>query len=106
MVISFGLEAHILILSPDVFWEIITDDVAGSNPDQKKAEQMRTFRIPTRFIVEGSSRSRPRTIRILAAFVSEEHVVVVADFCAIARIHVESRSTPWNNDDFKVGSQV
>lgn len=105
MVISFGLEAHLLTMTPEVFWEIITHDIPGSNPDKLKAEKMRTFVIPERFTVKNSS-SKSRTIRILAAFVSEKHVIVLCDFCGLARMHVESRNVPWTEEDFKVGSQV
>jgi hypothetical protein len=106
MVISFGLEAHLLTMRSEVFWEIITRDVPGPNSDLKKAKKMRTFLIPDRFIVEGSSPKQPRTIRILAAFVSEKQVIVLCDFCALARMHVESKNIFWTKKDLEVGSKV
>ena len=106
MVISFGLEAHLLNMPSEVFWEIVACDIPGSNPDESKAERMRTFIIPDRFIVQGSSPNQPRTIRILAAFVSREHVIVLCDFCGLARMHVESKNVPWTEKDFEVGSEV
>lgn len=105
MVISFGLEAHLLTMTPEVFWEIITYNIPGSNSDILKAENTRTFVIPERFTVKGSS-TKYHTIHILAAFVSEKHVVVLCDFCGLARMHVESRSISWTEEDFEVGSQV
>jgi len=106
MVISFGLEAHILTMASDIFWRIISRDIPGPNKNEEKAQQMRTFLIPNEYIVEGSSDKRPRTIRILAAFISEKYTIVVCDFVGLARMHVESRHIPWTKNDFLVGSQV
>jgi len=106
MVISFCLEAHLLTMPPEVFWKIIIYDVPGRNPDVDKAESMRTFLIPDEFIVQGSSPTRPRTIRILAAFISRMHVIVLCDFSGLARMHIESRDVPWMEKDFEIGSEV
>jgi len=103
---SFGLEGNVILLPASLFWTIISQDVAGGNPDPEKAKKMRTFLIPEKYIVPGSSSSRPRTIRILAAFVSKESVVVVCDFSGLAKMHVTSRATPWTKEDFLVGSEV
>lgn len=93
-------------MTPEVFWEIITNDIPGSNPDKQKAKKIRTFIIPERFTVKDSSPESQHTICILAAFVSEKHVVVLCDFCGLAQMHVESKNVPWIEEDFKVGSQV
>jgi hypothetical protein len=92
-------------MTPEVFWEIITHDIPGSNPDKLKAEKMRTFVIPERFTVKGSS-TKSCTICILAAFVLEKRVAVLCDFCDLARMHIESRNVPWTKEDFEVGSQI
>lgn len=107
MVISFGLEAYLRTMTPEVFWQIIKCDCPGPNKDIEKAEKMRTFVIPDKFTVEGSFRADlSQTIRILAAFVSKKYVVVLCDFCGLARMHVESRDVPWTKQDFEVGTQV
>jgi hypothetical protein len=105
--ISFGLEAHLRTMTPEIFWKIIECDRPGPNKDDEKAEKMRIFVIPPEFTVKGSSHTDiHRTIRILAAFISEEYVIVLCDFCGLARMHVESRGVPWTKLDFQVGTQV
>lgn len=105
MVISFGLEAHLRTMSPKVFWDIIKHDVPGPNKDKEKAQKMRVFLIPDKFKVKDSSEIS-RTIRILAAFISEKYVIALCDFCGLARMHVESRFIPWTKKDFEVGTEV
>lgn len=70
------------------FLEIIPNDVAGPNNDPKKAEQIRTFLIPEKFIVPGSSDRRPRTVKIFVAFISLEWVYVMSDFSGLVRMHI------------------
>ncbi|KIJ89972.1 hypothetical protein K443DRAFT_126611, partial [Laccaria amethystina LaAM-08-1] len=43
MVISFGLEAHLRTMTPEIFWKIIECDRPGPNKDDEKAEKMRIF---------------------------------------------------------------
>ncbi|KDR69513.1 hypothetical protein GALMADRAFT_77437, partial [Galerina marginata CBS 339.88] len=105
MVISFGLEAHLLTMPAAVFWTIIQNDIPGSNPDAEKADKMRTFVIPETFTVNGSDQHQPRTIRILSAIVSEKYVTVLCDFSGLARMHIESKSVPWTKEDLTVGSK-
>ena len=93
-------------MAPEVFWKIIKCDVAGPNKDPEKGQKMRTFLIPDEFIVKGSSETHPRSIRILAAFISERYVIVLCDFCGLARMHIESRFIPWTKKDFEVGTEV
>lgn len=88
------------------FLEIISADVPGPNIDPQKAEKIRTFIIPDRFTVPGSSDRQPRTIKIFAAFISPEWVYVVSDFSGLVRMHVKSRNTPWTLNDLSVGSAV
>jgi len=93
-------------LKADDFWEIIAKDFKGPNYDEVKAQAMRVFHIPKKNIVEHSSSTRPCTVRILAAFVSDKFVIALCDPCALARIHVESRGTQWSANELSVGSQV
>jgi hypothetical protein len=104
--ISLGLEAHVFGMTPSDFYDITSQHIAGSNPDVQKAEVMRTVLIPDRMIVPGSSPHYPRTIRILAAFISAEWVYVVSDFSGLARLHVRSKAIPWSEGDLLPGSDV
>lgn len=88
------------------FLEIIANDTPGPNNDPEKAEQIRTFIIPDRFIVSGSSKTRPRTIKIFVAFISPEWVYVVSDFSGLVKMHIRSKDTPWTREDLVVGSEV
>jgi hypothetical protein len=92
-------------MRPSDFYEIIKNDVAGPNPDPTKAEKIRTFLIPKRLIVPGSSNT-PRHIKILAAFISAEWVHVLSDFTGLARMSVKSKQTPWTSDDLSPGTTV
>jgi hypothetical protein len=69
--ISLGLEAHVFGVTHKDFFEIIEQDMAGPNKDAT-TEKMRTFLIPEHFIVPNSSSTRPRTIKIFAAFMSSD----------------------------------
>jgi hypothetical protein len=101
-----GLEGHIFGMNLLDFLEIIRNDIPGPNDDPEKAEQIRTFILPDRFIVPGSSDRRPRTIKIFAAFISADWVYVLSDFSGLARTHVKSKDTPWTREDLAVGSKV
>jgi len=93
-------------MRPSDFYEIIKKDVAGPNPDATKAEKIRTFLIPERLIVPGSSSNRPRCVKIFAAFISAEWVYVLSDFTGLARMFVKSKKTPWTSDDLSPGTTV
>jgi hypothetical protein len=106
MVISFGLEAHIFGMRPELFWRIVTNDRDGTNSDPAKRSRLRTFLIPDEYIVDGSSTHYPRTINIFAAFISNGWVYVLTDFARLVRMHIISRDAIWTKDDFVVGSPV
>jgi hypothetical protein len=104
--ISLGLEGNIVGMKFLDFLEIISNDIPGPNNDPEKAEQIRTFVIPDRFIVLGSSERRPRTIKIFASFISAKWVYVVSDFSGLVRMHIKSKDTPWTREDLAIGSEV
>jgi len=57
--INFGLEANIIWMKPDVYYEIVSKDFSGPNPDPSKSESIRNFHIPKEFIVPHSSLTYP-----------------------------------------------
>jgi hypothetical protein len=92
-------------MSPKDFYEIVSHHVPGPNNDPEKANRIRTFIIPDRLIVPGSSNSS-RTIKIFAAFISAEWVYVVSDFSGLVRMHVRSKNSPWTEKDLSPDSEV
>lgn len=106
MTISFGLEAHITGMSRDVYNQLISKSIPGTNADLKKSALLRTFAFPEEYIIPGSSARRPRRINIFAAFVSDEWAWVLIDFTRLVRMHVISRDQPWEESDFDVSSPV
>ena len=50
--------------------------------------------------------THPKTIHILAAFISERYDIVLYNFCSFACMYVESRFIPWTKKDFEVGTEV
>jgi len=104
--ISLGLEAHVFGMTHKDFFDIIMNDTAGPNKDVAKAEKIRTFLIPDRLIVPGSSSTQPRTVKIFGAFISSDWVHLLSDFTGLARMFVKSKRIPWTCDDLVPGSKV
>jgi len=92
-------------MTPSDFYDITSHHIAGPNKDPRKAERMRTFLIPDRFTVPGSSTSS-RTIKIFAAFISPEWVYVLSDFSGLVRMHLRSKKSPWTERDLHPRSDV
>lgn len=106
MVINFGLEAHIIGMSKEIYDHIISKNIPGTNADLNKSELLRSFVFPEEYIEPGSSARRPRRINIFAAFVSDEWVWALMDFSRLVQMHVISRDRPWEASDFLVSSPV
>jgi hypothetical protein len=81
-----------------VFDELLHNCVPGPNSDRKKAELLRSFKIPADLIEENSSSSN-RTVNIFAAWISKEYVWVLVDFARLVRFHILSRNQIWSKDD-------
>jgi hypothetical protein len=104
--ISLGLEANIIGMKPEVFYEIVSEDYPGANPDSTKSICMRNFHIPKVFIVPHSSSTYPRTIKLHAAFISPKWVWAINDLSGLVRMHVTSRQKLWQWSDFEIGGSV
>lgn len=89
-----------------VYDEIVANDIAGPNEDPERAELVRSFIVPPRFTVPNSSPTNPRTINILAAFVSPNWAWAYIDFVRLGRYHVKSRDEVYVASDFDVTSPV
>ncbi|KAH6894948.1 hypothetical protein BKA70DRAFT_1032085, partial [Coprinopsis sp. MPI-PUGE-AT-0042] len=104
--VNFGLEATVYVLTIADFHAILEGDAPGPNKDKGKASRLRVFNLPDRFIEQDSVRAgeKQRTVTILAAFVMENHAIVITDFARLMRLHVSSRDTMWTDADLAVGS--
>lgn len=89
-----------------VYDEIVANDIPGPNEDSERAELVRSFIIPPRFTVKNSSPKNPRTLNILAAFVSPKWAWTYVDFVRLGRFHVKSRDKVYVASDFDVTSPV
>lgn len=104
--VSLVLEGHWMGMRPELFYEIIKNDIVGPNSDPDKASQMKTFLIPNRYIVANSSSSTPRTIKIFAAFVSSKWVHVLCDFSGLVKMRVISKDTIWTAEELAAATPV
>lgn len=98
MVICFALETSIIGMSPDNYHRMVSVDYAGPNADNMKAEDLRTFHIPKDLTVDNSSPRDLRTIKIVAAFVSDEWVWTINDWTTLVRLYVLSTDNQWSAD--------
>ena len=104
--ISFGLEANIIRMRPEVYYKIVSKDFPGPNPDPRKSKSIQNFYIPDEFIVQHSLTTYPYTIKLFAVFVSIRWVWGINDFAGLVRMHVTSRQKPWERSDFQIGGSV
>lgn len=101
-----------------VYEEIISCDVKGrsNNPKETvaenaaRSEKVRSFVIPGEYTIQGSQGvefpDAPRTINIMAAYVSDDWVWAVTDFSRLVTMHVISRDEIWKKSDLEPKSEV
>lgn len=105
MVVCFALETCIIGMSLQDYQEIISNDIPGPNPDPEKAEHLRTFQIPNRLIMANSS-PKKRTIKIVAALVSDHWVWTINDWTSLVRLYVYSTDGIWTTEQLAPGTEV
>ncbi|KAF8974728.1 hypothetical protein BDZ97DRAFT_1646869 [Flammula alnicola] len=98
MVICFALETSIIGMSVNNYRRILSADYPGPNFDGSKAEHLWTFHIPNDLVVANSSPSKPRTMKIVAAFVSDSWVWTINDWTSLVRLYVLSSDVHWTPD--------
>ncbi|KAJ6597339.1 hypothetical protein B0H10DRAFT_752917 [Mycena sp. CBHHK59/15] len=103
LVVHFGLEGDTRLIPCRDFEEIVSTCQPGPNPNGSKAEHLRSFPLPSRFITPGSQDSS-RTINILAAIIMEEYLIIFSDFCRITRLHVIGAERTFDAADLEVDS--
>ncbi|KAK6981428.1 hypothetical protein R3P38DRAFT_3293768 [Favolaschia claudopus] len=107
LVCHFGLEGEILTVPRYIYDQVIARSVPGNNPNAAKAERLRSFLIPRKYVDPGAREDNSLyKINILAAVVMEEDAFIVCDFARITQIHVISNSRFWTEEDMSPGSEV
>ncbi|KAI0701158.1 hypothetical protein C8T65DRAFT_728611 [Cerioporus squamosus] len=106
--IHLGLEASVFVVSLEDFYALTEHCRPGPNKNKAKAKRLRSFALPSRFVVPGSPAAvdfSDRYINIFAAVVCQDCAILVTDFARLVRLHVLSRSQLWMDGDLTVGSQ-
>ncbi|KAK6971440.1 hypothetical protein R3P38DRAFT_3142740 [Favolaschia claudopus] len=107
LVCHFGLEGEILTVPRYIYDQVIARSVPGNNPNAAKAERLRSFLIPRKYVDPGAREDNSLyKINILAAVVMEEDAFIVCDFARITQIHVISNSRFWTEEDMSPGSEA
>lgn len=108
LVICFALETSIIGMTLENYRRIVSNDIPGPNSDESKAEDLRTFLIPDDLVVDHSAKKKgpPRTIKIVAAFVTDDWVWTINDWTTLVRLYVFSKDITWNDDLISPGTQV
>ncbi|KAH9483662.1 hypothetical protein JR316_0003132 [Psilocybe cubensis] len=97
LVLSPALETNIIGMPLQTYRDIAMNDCPGSN--KTRAEELRTLVIPKEYVRPHSSRvDTPRTIKILAAFVSRDWAWAINDFSTLAQMYIFTKDTPWDRE--------
>lgn len=100
-----SLEGHVRTLSREDFEALTAHCVPGKNKSKAKADRMRSFLVPSRF-VEPGSRENGVTVNILAAVVTDATAIALFNFSRMSRVHIVSMSRKFLESDLKPGSEV
>lgn len=91
LVISLALETNVVGMPTSTYRSIIINDIPG--PNANHGEELRVFRLPPSLVEPRSNASgKDRTIRIVAAFASEDWTWVINDFTSLVRMHLYVKS--------------
>jgi hypothetical protein len=107
VIISFGLEGHMMGMPRSVYEEITATDKPGPNKQASKAEKLRVYPIPEKYRVMGSSPKKgERTLYFYLAVISPTYVYVLEDFARLARLWWKSRTRKWLPEDITTDGSV
>ncbi|KAI1781794.1 hypothetical protein LXA43DRAFT_907703, partial [Ganoderma leucocontextum] len=96
--IHLGLEASICAMSLEDYRALTTQCRPGPNKNKAKAKKLRSFVLPTRFVVPGSPNwqcPQDRYVNVFAAVVCQDQAIVIMDFSRLVRLHVMSLGRHW-----------
>ncbi|KAF7374250.1 hypothetical protein MSAN_00307900 [Mycena sanguinolenta] len=106
LVVHFDLEGNIRPMKRTDFNDMVAHCVKGNASDPARAEKMRSFLLPNKFIEPGARKSKKdRKITILAAILMDEDVFIITDFCRMTQLHVVSSSRIISKRDLEPGSE-
>ncbi len=107
--IHLGLEACISIVSLKDYRALISNCAPGPNRNKSKANRLRSFILPSQFVVPGCPSSlsgEDRLVNIFGALVCQDRAIIVTDFSRLVRFHVFSRPVLWTHVDVERKSEV
>lgn len=105
LVLFLALETNVVGMPTSTYREIIKQDIPGPNPT--RGDELRVFRIPSHLVDPCSGPSPNRTIRIVAAFVSEDWAWVINDFTSLIQMHLFVKSDGiWTNEMLSPSTEV
>ncbi|KAK7054100.1 hypothetical protein R3P38DRAFT_2854659 [Favolaschia claudopus] len=100
LVCHFSLEGNIRGMARSDYEEMVAVSVPGNNPNKAKAQRLRSFVMPDRFVEAGArKKNKLYKVNILAAIVMEKHAFIVTDFSRMTQLHVVSSAVllQWND---------
>ncbi|KAJ7270160.1 hypothetical protein B0H12DRAFT_1310880, partial [Mycena haematopus] len=105
LICHFDLEGNLRPMKRTDFDSIVAECVKGNNPDPSKAERLRSFILPTKF-VEPAARQNKKVhkINIMAAIVMDDDVFIITDFSRMTRLHVVSCARILDDKDLQPDS--
>ncbi|KAI0749069.1 hypothetical protein C8Q74DRAFT_1212224, partial [Fomes fomentarius] len=100
--IHLGLEACISIVSLEDYRALVGNCAPGPNRNKSKANRLRSFILPSQFVVPGCQSSLTggdRLVNVFGALVCQDRAIIVTDFSRLVRFHVFSRPVLWSPAD-------
>ncbi|KAI0690724.1 hypothetical protein C8T65DRAFT_587704, partial [Cerioporus squamosus] len=107
--IHLGLEASVFVVSLEDYHALTERCRPGPNKNKAKAKRLRSFKLPSRFVVPGCPTSKDeddRYINIFAAVVCQDCAIIITDFARLVRLHVMSLARLWMYEDLTVGCDM
>lgn len=106
LIICYAMESNVIGMPLTMYRRITANDYPGPNQDRQRAtEELRVFHIPKDFTIPFSSHEK-RTIKIIAAFISEHWAWVINDFSSLVITCVFSRDRYWTPEELSPGTEV
>lgn len=106
LVISLALESNVIGIPTSLYRRMTKFSFPG--PNKEKGGKLRVFRIPTPLLNSNTVLSSTHhTIKIMAAFVSEEWTWIINDFTSLIRMHLFIKGDSiWTEDNLRPGTSV
>ncbi|KAF7359925.1 hypothetical protein MVEN_00718500 [Mycena venus] len=107
LVCHFNLEGNVRPMKRLDFEKLVATCVPGNNKNPAKAERLRSFVSPPKFLEPGARKKKTiYKINILAAVVMDDDVIIVTDFSRMSQLHVVSSFSVLQESDLCPGSAL